>query len=179
MIDIKINGLAELQKRLEEVPAKIEKNILRSGLRAGMKEVLPEARRNIRSRSGLLAKGLKIGSGGRGGRVFAYMRARGKHGFIAKWLEFGTKAHWIENKQKTKKRPGRIEKLAMRIGAGDFVRGTIPHPGISEGPKAFMRPALEAKAAAAVQAMAEHMRERLATEHGLDTADLTFDVEEG
>src|SRR4249920_2831547 len=105
MFEVKINGLAELQQRLDQVAPKIEKNILRGGLRAGMNVIKPEAQRNIRSVSGILAKGLRVGTGGRGSQTFSYLRARGKHAFIAKWLEFGAKAHFISNQQKTRRRP--------------------------------------------------------------------------
>ncbi|HJW51465.1 MAG TPA: hypothetical protein VJ501_05590 [Burkholderiaceae bacterium] len=164
MIDVKINGLAELQQALDQVPAKIEKNVLRGGLLRGMRVILPEARRNINSISGLLANGLKISTGSRGGRVFSYMRARGKHGYVAKWVEFGTKAHRITAKDQG------------WLSLGGIFRKTVQHPGAK--PKPFMRPALESKAGAAVIAAAEYMRNRLESKHGLDTSDLTFDREE-
>ncbi len=164
MVEVKINGLAELQRYLDQVPAKIERNVLRSGLRAGMKVILPEARRNVNSVSGLLAAGLKIGTGSRGGKVFAYLRARGKHAYVAKWVEFGTKAHRISAKDKG------------WLSFGGIFAKSVRHPGAR--PKPFMRPALDSRAAAAVLAAAEQMKRVLSTKHGLDTSDLSFDREE-
>lgn len=160
MIEVRVNGLAELDRFLQTVPVRIERNVLRSGLRAGMKVILPEARRNVHSVSGLLAAGLRIGTGARGGRVWAYLRARGKHAYVAKWVEFGTRAHRIAAKDKG------------WLSFGGLFAKSVHHPGAR--PKPFMRPALDAKASAAVLATAEAMRRKLETKHGLDTADLDF-----
>ena len=43
MTDIEVKGLAELQKLLDELPARIEANVVRGGLRAAAKEPLPMA----------------------------------------------------------------------------------------------------------------------------------------
>lgn len=129
-----------------------------------MRVIKPEAQRNIHSVSGLLAAGLKIGSGGRGGRVFSYLRARGKHAYVAKWVEFGTRAHRIDAKG------------GGWLSFGGIFRRGVLHPGATPHP--FLRPALQAKAGAAVIAAAEYMRDRLASKEGLDVADLTFDREE-
>lgn len=129
-----------------------------------MRVILPEARRNINSVSGLLAAGLKIGTGSRGGRVFAYLRARGKHAYVAKWVEFGTKAHRISAKDKG------------WLSFGGLFAKSVQHPGAR--PKPFMRPALDAMAGRAVLAVAEYCRRVLDSKHGLDTAQLRFDGDE-
>ena len=46
MIDIKVTGLAELQKVLDTLPEKIERNILRGALNAGAKPLLNVAKQN-------------------------------------------------------------------------------------------------------------------------------------
>ena len=45
MTDIEVKGLAELQKLLDELPARIEANVVRGGLRAAAKVIRDEARR--------------------------------------------------------------------------------------------------------------------------------------
>lgn len=156
MADTHVKGLAELQKFLDTLPAKVEKNIMRGALRAGMKVVQPVAKENVRKVSGLLAAGLKIGTRSRGGRVTAMLRATGKHGFVAKWIEYGTKAHNI------------AAKLGRDLSFGGIFRGVVAHPGAK--PKPFMRPALDGQAQGAVIAAAEYVKNRLATKQGLDTS---------
>jgi len=87
-----IKGLSELNKFLQELPVKIERNVLRGALRAGAaKELLPEAQANLMSagavRTGALIAGLKVGTRSRGGKVTAYVKAGGKHGYLARWIE--------------------------------------------------------------------------------------------
>lgn len=57
MPDFKVEGLAELQKMLDDLPANIEKNIMRGGLRAAAKVVQEEAQRVCPVGSGNLPKG--------------------------------------------------------------------------------------------------------------------------
>jgi len=50
------------------------------------------------------------------------------------------------------------------------------HPGVM--PKPFMRPALDAQSGAAVLAVGEYIKKRLATKNGLDTSEINIEVEE-
>jgi HK97 gp10 family phage protein len=164
MAEIHVRGLSELNKFMSELAPKIEKNILRGALRSGMKVVQPVAKANVHSVSGLLAKGLKISTRAKGGKVIASLKATGPHEYIAKFLEFGTKAHFITAK-----------KGWLSFG-GIFVK-SVWHPGIKKGPYAFMRPALDGQAQSAVIAAAEYMKKRLATKHGIDTSDVIIEAE--
>lgn len=166
MAEIHISGLKELNQFLEQLPGKMQANVMRGTLRKGMSVVQPVARANVNSVSGLLAAGLKISTRSRGGTVTARLRATGKHAYIAPWVEFGTKAHPIPKR-------GVIGTI-LAIG-GRFFR-SVEHPGAR--PKPFMRPALDSQATNAVIAAAEYMRQRLATKHGLDTADIAIEGDE-
>ena len=175
MVEIKINGLSDLQTRLDQIPAKFERNVLRGGLRKGAKdELLPEMRRNVSSQSGELAAGLKVGTRSKGGRVWAYVRAAGRHAHIAKWLEFGTKAHDIT-----------VKAQGGWLSFGGWFAKSVRHPGIAPygnkagtGPYSFMRRSMDAKASAIVLAVANYCKQRLESKHGLDTSDLSFGTEE-
>lgn len=161
---IHVRGLAELQKLLDTLPAKLEKNVLRGSLRAGMNTVKPLAQAGVHSVSGVLAKGLKVGTNTKGGRVTATLKATGKHAFIGHMLEFtGAVPHMILPKIKK----------ALEIGGKAFV--AVHHPGFHAKP--FMRPALDAGASAAVVAAAEYMKQRLATREGLDTSDVNIEAD--
>ena len=162
MSNLHIKGGAELNKFLQQLPAKIEQSVLRGALRAGANVVMAEAKANVPVESGQLRDGLKVSTSSRRGRVTAKVKATGKHAHIAPWLEYGTAAHKITAKGK-----------GMFFG-GLFVKG-VQHPG--SRPKPFMRPALDGRAQDAVSAAARYMKQRLATKHGLDTSGIEVDDE--
>lgn len=158
MADTHVKGLAELNAFLQDLPVKIERNVLRGSLRAGMKVVQPVAKANALKASGLYAAGLKIGTRDRGGKVMAYLKATGPHAYLGRWIEWGTRAHNIAAKG-----------MGWLSFGGIFAK-KVAHPGTKPHP--HMRPALDSQAQAAVVAAAEYMKKRLATKHGLDTADI-------
>lgn len=158
---VHIKGFKELDGFLQTLPAKMEKNVLRGGLRAGMNAVLPVARQNVHSVSGALAASLKIRTDGRGGRVTAKVYTKV---FYAKFVEYGTKPHVIKAKDG-----------ALAFGGGFATE--VNHPGIVR-PRPFLRPALDTQAGAALVRMGEYVRNRLSTKHGLDTADIEIEEAE-
>lgn len=187
---VNVKGLSDLQKFLDQLPAKIERNIIRGALNAGAKPILdaakanaPTARpstENAKDRGGYhgaLRDSLRISSkiaNGRnilfdGQKVVVSVKAGGrkKDGadvYYAGWVEYGTRPHII------KARPG--GKLYFGQAFYDFVM----HPGAKARP--FLRPAFDSQANAAIIASAEYIKKRLATKHGLDTADIAIEIEE-
>jgi HK97 gp10 family phage protein len=164
MAEIHVKGLAELNKFLQELPVKVERNVLRGALRAGMNVVKPVAQSNARKASGLYAAGLKISTRARGGTVSASLKATGPHAFLGRWIEFGTRAHNIAAK-----------KGGFLSFMGIFAK-EVAHPGARPFP--HMRPALDSQAQAAVIAAAEYMKKRLATKQGLDTSHVMIEGDE-
>lgn len=162
MSNVRVKGLSELNAALQTLPAKIEANVLRSAMRAGANVIKDEARANVSVASGKLRAGLKVSTSSRRGKVTAKVKATGEHAHVAPWLEFGTAAHHIVSKGK-----------GLNIG-GVVVR-SVDHPGIS--PRPFLRPALDSKAQQAVVAVGNAIKKRLATKHGIDTADIEVEAE--
>lgn len=164
MADVHVTGLKELQEFLSALPVKMERNILRSALRAGANVVKAEAQQQLAShgnvKTGELSRGLKVSTRAKGGKVTATLRARGKHSHIAHWIEFGTAAHIIAGK-----------KGKMLTFAGRTFKA-INHPGIKAKP--FMRPALDGKAGAALVAVGEAIKKRL-TKEGINASDVEVD----
>lgn len=157
-----VKGLADLQKFLDQLTPKLERNVMRGALRTGMNTVKPVAKANIRSVSGLLAKGLKVSTKAKGGAVTASLKATGKHRWLARFVEFGTAAHKIA-----------ARKVPALWFGGWFVK-SVNHPGAKPHP--FMRPALDSQAQNATVATGNYIKARLATKHGLDTADVTIEA---
>ncbi len=166
---VHIKGLSALNEYLTALPVKMERTVLRRGLRAGAtKELLQEVKANVLSvatKSGELMTGLKVRTRSRGGRVTAAVVATGPHAYLAKWMEYGTKAHDITSKK------GWLSFL------GVFAK-TVHHPGIAPygnksafGPHSFMRPALDRSGPAAVVVVGESIKSDL-ERGGLNVADV-------
>lgn len=166
---VHVKGLDQLQKLLDTLPTKIARNILRGSLRAGMKVVLPAVKGNLDTagsvETGKLRDGLKLRTRALGGTVIASIQSKGEHGYIARFLEYGTAAHIIWGRNGG----------WLSLHGGRFAR-SVNHPGILARP--FLRPALDAQASAAVVAAAEYMKKRLATKEGLDTSDIDIEAVE-
>ena len=155
MAEANVKGLAELQAFLDQLPAKMEANIMRGALRQGANVVKAEAQANVPVKTGTLKAGLKVSTRNRRGVVTAKVKATGKHAFLARWIEFGTAAHFI--KPKTAK---------SLFFAGLFSNG-IQHPG--SAPKPFLRPALDSQAQPALEAVGQYVKKRL-TKEGLNAS---------
>lgn len=145
-----VKGLAELDAFLATLPEKLQRNVLRGALRAGAGVIRDAAKANVATRSGDLARSLKIGSFARDGQVVGRVRTRL---FYAPMVEFGTKPHTITA----------ANRKGLAIG-GLFFQ-SVEHPGAQEG--SFMRAALDSHADAALAAVARKLQERL-TKEGLE-----------
>lgn len=162
MSDATVTGLKELQAFLDQLPAKMEANIMRSAMRQGANVVLEEAKRNVPVKSELLRNGLKVSTGLRSGVVTAKVKAKGKHGPVAHLVEYGTAAHFIK------------PKTAKSLFFAGLMRDGVDHPGAK--PKPFMRPALDSQAQAALQAVGEAIKKRL-TKQGLDASGVDLEAQ--
>jgi HK97 gp10 family phage protein len=158
MTEINVTGLKELAQFLDELPAKLQNNVMRGAMRAGLKPVLAEAKYGAAFATGEMRDGLKISTANKSGKVIGSIKAKGPHGFLANFVEYGTGA----NRTKPLLSPRR-KWPANR-------RGQPARP--------FMRPALDGQAEAAVIAAAEYIKDRLATKHGLDTAGILIEGDE-
>jgi HK97 gp10 family phage protein len=153
---LNIKGGAELQKLLDQLPVKIEKNIMRSALRAGARVIANEAKAIVPVDDGDLKRSIRTGSSAKRGKVIAYVRAGGKKGsFYAHMVEFGTAAHLI------------VPKNRKSLSIGGQQVSAAHHPGAQAKP--FMRPAFDNKANEAIVAVGEQIRRRL-TAYGINHA---------
>lgn len=154
MLETQINGLAELQKMLDQLPVQVEKKILRGALRAGQKLVLDQAKATIHNVSGALSNSLRISTRtGKDGKVSARVVAGNKTAYYAHMVEFGTAKHLIKPKHRK----------SMLIGG--MMREVVHHPGSKKKP--FMRPAADAAAhegSEAITAFKEYMAKRITKE---------------
>jgi HK97 gp10 family phage protein len=171
---VHVKGLSDLNRFLEQLTPKVEANVMRGALRAGMNVIKPIAQANIHSVSGKLAKGLRVGTRRSGGTVTARLRATGPHARVAHLVEYGTRLHSILAKPS-----GWLVFRGLNYGPPwwrpTFTKEVL-HPGTRPNP--FMRPALDGQAQAATIAAGEYIKRRLATKEGLDTAHIIIEGDE-
>lgn len=163
MANVEIRGLSELHQALQELPAKIERNVLRGGLRAGAQVMEAEAKRLVPvapptldgvkrgARAGELMRSIRITMrANRSGGVRAQLKAGNKVAWYAHLVEFGTARHWIKPKSR------------KSLFIAGLFKEVIDHPGAR--PKPFMRPTFDGKWRAAIDATASYIRARLPKE---------------
>lgn len=137
-----ISGLSELQALLDQLPANVEKKLMRGALRAGQVVVANYAKsrapvatpsdvaaRQYGASAGSLRDSIRVSTGVRNGKVTATVKAGSKSAYYARWVEFGTAAHLIQAKN------GK----SLTFGGHEYK--SLHHPGAKMHP--FMRPALD------------------------------------
>lgn len=153
-----VKGLRELKAALETLPEKIARNVMRGAMRAGAKVIQTEAKHTsgFVDHTGTLRKSLHVSTRAKGTKVMASVSAgrtkKSKRAFYAVMVEKGTKAHVIKAK------PGHA------LGFGPV--SVVHHPGARAHP--FMGPAFDASNRQAIAAVAAYIRQRLATQHGIN-----------
>jgi len=175
----KFKGGKELQDFLNTLPAKIERNIMRSALGQGANVIAKDAKARVPVDRGGLKKSIRVSTRSRRGQVTATVKT---DVFTANFVEFGTAPHFIkvseEAKPKKMTRRGRrkvstgtinkMVKSGSLVIGGDFVGQSVSHPGAKPSP--FMRPAIDSKASEALVAVGNQIRKRL-TKEGLNVPD--------
>lgn len=163
MGSVEIKGLSELHRALQDLPAKVERNVLRGALRAGAQVMEAEAQRLVPvapptldsvkrgARAGELKRSIRITlRANRSGAVRAQLKAGNKVAWYAHLVEFGTARHWIKPKNR------------KSLFLAGLAKEVVDHPGAK--PKPFMRPAFDRKWRSAIEAMADYIRGRLPRE---------------
>lgn len=152
-----IKGGKELDAFLKSLPQKVEKNIMRSALRAGANVIKAEAKENVAVDDGDLKKSVRVSVSAKRGKIVAKVKSNLRHAHL---VEFGTAAHKIEGKN----------------GGYLFFKGmgikSVNHPGAKKQP--FLRPALDTKSNAAIVAVGNQIRARL-TKQGINSGTLEVD----
>lgn len=194
MSEVHVKGLRELQAFLDQLTPKLEQNVMRGALRQAAKVVAAEAkllcpsgptpkrnREKYGSYPGALRDSIKISTRVVNGRVMSLVKAGNEKAWYARFVEYGTRKHWIyaEIRPQRITRRGTLKTMAINtmnkkakrgelVIGGKFVGEQVIHPGAR--PRPFLRPALDARAQDAVLAAAEYIKLRLSSKHGLDTS---------
>jgi hypothetical protein len=159
-----VKGQAEVSAMLAKLPAQIER-VLRGAVRQAATVVAEDARE--RCVDDLVRAAIKV-TVPRGtatpGRAVARIEVKGKGAFVGPWLEYGTTPHIISVKGgaldgKGVRQLNREAKERSLVIGGHFVGPEVQHPGAR--PEPFLRPAMDAKEAAARDAAQAFINKRL------------------
>jgi len=145
-----IRGGREIGQFLQGLPVKVERNILRAALRAGINEFKAEIKQNVPVDSGALRSSVQVSVKSKRGTVYARVKVGGKKAPHAHLVEFGTAAHKIKAKKH------------HALAFGGLTVQEVDHPGAKSHP--FVRPAFDSKSQAAIAATGNKIRERLTKE---------------
>lgn len=164
-----VSGLRELDQMLKQLPANIEKNVLRGALRAGQKVFADAAKGNLRSNgsvdTGELEKSVRVRfkrKSEKFGWVRSYVMAGNAKAYYAHWVEYGTATYYTGSGRTVGKAYEITPKVAGSLFLGGLLRESVMHPGIK--PKPFMRPAVDENTDTALNQVAEYMRKRIPKE---------------
>ena len=180
---VEIKGLAELDKLLKELPAKIEGNVIRGALRAGQKTMMDAVKAKLSENSSIKTKALERSirirfnrKSAKRGWINSYLIAGNAEAYYSHWVEYGTAAHFISVKKEAAPSRmtrrgiksygiGTINKMVKRgslVIGKNFVGQSVAHPGAR--PKPFMRPAFDANSDKSIESMVEYMKKRIPKE---------------
>lgn len=160
--DLYVSGLSDLNKMLQDFPAKLEGNIMRGAMRAGSSVFRRRIRESVPIRSGALQKSVKLRTKSRRGRVSATVSVGSTEAFYAHMIEFGT-ASFYQGSGRSVRAPYKITKKNKKaLKFGNLFAPSIVHPGIK--PQPFMRPAMDQGQAEALEAVAAYIRSRIGKE---------------
>ena len=180
---VNIKGLSELQKQLDELPAKIEGRILRGAMRQGAKVFEEEVQRRVPVDTGNLKGSIRVSVRLSKGRVIASIKIGGRskqkeiiqlpngrlmmrylHPYYAQFVEYGTARHYIApvTEKVLVLRPNAKASSGFANRWTSWVVSGVDHPGAKAKP--FMRPAFDGKHRAALDAAAEYIKQRLPRE---------------
>lgn len=166
MLEVQLNGFAELEQQLQEFAAKVQANALRGALRAGQKPIrqailsrVPVAAPSFGNKSkygaqaGDLAASVgKIRTFSRNGQTVGVVKVGNSRAWYAHFVEFGTTSHYITAK------PG----SALNVKGTEVAK--VLHPGAKKHP--FMRPVFDDPQvqAASLEAFRAYMAARIEKE---------------
>jgi HK97 gp10 family phage protein len=168
--EIKVEGLAELQKMLDQLPAKLEANIMRGGLRAASNIYRDRARSNVPKKSGDLRKSIKVGTKLRKNAVSATITAGDSKAFYAHMVEFGTASFYTGSGETVggpyaipgKTKGGKSTRNKKALSFGDSIYNNVTHPGVR--PVAFMRNAFDQGTSEVIEALRLYIGGRIGKE---------------
>lgn len=165
--ETRVEGLAELHRLLQTLPAIVEGSVMRGALRAGLTEVRKEVMGLVPYDEGDLLKSVRIRFRRRSqkhGVIRMHLTAGDKKAWYAGLLEYGTGQFYAGSGGRSKRRAYKI-KPKKQPGAllfGGKLREEVTHPGIRPNP--FMRRGFDQAQQRAIDRIKRYISTRLPRE---------------
>lgn len=160
-----VSGLDDLYRMLQDLPGKVEGNVMRGALRAGQRVLLESVKARVPVDQGDLLKSLRIQFRGRSqkhGWVRMHLVAGDKVAWYAHLVEYGTASYYTGSGNSVG-RPYEIRPAGKKsLFFAGLARTQITHPGVK--PQPFMRTGFDAGAVLALQAVRDYIAARLPRE---------------
>lgn len=150
-------GLEDVRRKLEAIPERVRRNVIRRGMLAGMAIIRTRARELV-PQPPLTSKSGNIRTGALKKRITAETRGIQRDAY-------GKPTQFVGVVQVRRKRPGergpnpRTYAHLVEFGVKPKMRRGVIHPGAPAQP--FLRPAFDEKAQEALEAMMRRIREDL------------------
>lgn len=146
---MKLKNGKQVYDLLQQLPVQVEVKIMRNALAQGVKVLRDEARLQVSdtTETGALRKAIKTTRDTRRktGQVVAKVKLKGRHSYLGLYMEYGVRPHVISVVD---------GEGSLKIG-NNFVGAEVMHPGFIAKP--FLRPALDSKAGAAIDAVGAYI----------------------
>lgn len=152
-VETEVKGLSDLLAALDALPLRLERNVVRTGLRKGAAKITIYERALLseHSKSGRLARSVAVKAKRKDGMPAVAITLGNKQAYYAHMVERGTKAHDI--------RPRKAK--ALRLHGNKFA-AFVRHPGF---PGLFIvKRAVESRALDAVEAFRQYAKSRIGDE---------------
>ncbi len=142
-VTVKITGTKEIIGKLLQLAEKVASEHAKEAMRKGAEIIRDEASSRAPRRTGRLAKSIVIEE-----REDGFYVGPEKDVFYGLFVEYGTSGHKIK------------PKLRKALASGGIIFGKdVQHPGIAPSP--FLRPALDEKKKAVMEAVRDELKRRL------------------
>lgn len=170
-------GSAARERYMQSLLGLLMARVLPGAARTGAKVIAGEAKHLLGGRQAdagagkvLIADSVKVRVRERNGLIVARVSLSGPGAYVGRWLEYGTKAHFISvdpglklgttaKRVNTRIADGDADLKATLVINGKPVGTTVYHPGATERP--FLRPALDTKQTEAVAAAQAYIDKRV------------------
>lgn len=152
--EVNVQGLSDLMKVMDGLPAMIQQNAMRGALRAGCNVIANEARLRAPVDTGQLKASIRVSVHIDNGVVKAFVKAGSRY----KVYKIGGKGRVTKGAYKTAREDGGADYHSA------FYAHWVEFGTAKAGARPFMRPALDVRKQDAVEAVAEYLRQRLPKE---------------
>jgi HK97 gp10 family phage protein len=150
-MEIKVEGIFEVQQKLREMPQKIQNRSMKKALEAGAQIVLNAAISKVPKKSGKTAAALTVSTTGSGSKLIVSVVCEQEWPFVGVFLEKGTLNHFGFLGNRIAAAKAKYNRRTRLFSGGSQTERMAPRP--------FMQPALAVAGETAVQVCIDALKQ--------------------